>query len=59
MPTKNVLQQNAAILYRVVSTPIAAALPSSSRIATSPVPNFVRRIAQLNPIAANINSRKK
>ena len=45
---KNADAANAVTLYRVVFTPMAAALPSSSRIATSPVPNLVRLIQPLN-----------
>ncbi len=37
---------------------VAAALPSSSRIATRPVPNLVRRIQALNPMLASISARK-
>ena len=58
MPMKNELATYARILNRVVSTPIAAALPSSSRIATSPVPNFVRRIQALNSTVSTSSSRK-
>ena len=54
---KNELAAYARTLNRVVFTPIAAALPSSSRIATSPVPNLVRRIQALNSTVSTSISR--
>ena len=56
-PMKNALAAYARTLNRVVFTPIAAALPSSSRIAISPVPNLVRLIQALNSTVSTRMSR--
>jgi hypothetical protein len=50
-PAKETLIANARILYSEVLTPDPSALPSSSRIAISPRPNFERRIASDTRIA--------
>ncbi len=44
MPRKTALATKPMILYTGVLIPIVAALSSSSRIASSPVPILVRRI---------------
>ncbi len=55
MPTQTALAMNASALYAGVTTPMPAALSSSSRIATRPSPNLERRIQAV--IATLIRSR--
>ena len=57
-PMKKELAPKATTFERVVLTPIAAALPSSSRIASSDVPSLRLRIWAENATVAISTTRK-